>query len=263
MSLSFTCATVSQGCKPCERKALYQDDGDYNTRIPLDLQDASRTTCNWLYETIECVFMPSKTEITPGQDPRIAEIKNAGALHHVLIVAEPVEVTARKFNAAEVKAEFVFSAAQTAFEMLGVETVTIHIDHQGIATSLSIIAEGSKNSSGPKILVSTNNSRETTVHATRQLVASVVSPNEVTEDTLNSFHPQNNPDFVILAGQPAGEPNVIRFRGTLGWTTTYSEFGRTEKSFFDLKADDFLAITAEQFRPGNRRFGGLNGGKSR
>lgn len=207
--------------------------------------------------------MPSKTEITPGQDPRIAEIKNAGALHHVLIVAEPVKIDVEELNTAEVKAEFVFSAAHAAFEMLGAETVTIHVEHQGIAASLSIITDGQKDSVGPKILISSKNARAETTNAVRQLVASGVAPHQITQDTLDSFHPQNNPDFVILAGQPAGEPNVIRFRGTLGWTTAYSEFGRTEKSFFDLKADDFLAITAEQFRPGNRRFGGLNEGKSR
>ena len=95
--------------------------------------------------------------------------------------------------------------------------------------------------------------RDEIVHAVKDIVASGVSSDDITEQTISDrlyTSGQPDPDFII---RPSGE---YRLSNYLIWQTAYAEYWFSDILWPDFKPKD-LDRAIEDFNKRNRRFGGV------
>jgi undecaprenyl diphosphate synthase len=95
--------------------------------------------------------------------------------------------------------------------------------------------------------------RDDIVRAVREIVASGMSPEEITEDVISRhLYTQDIPDPDLII-RTAGEMRLSNF---LVWQAAYSEYYSTPTCWPDFDKDSFVEALAEYGRR-NRKFGGI------
>lgn len=114
--------------------------------------------------------------------------------------------------------------------------------------------DDSKNATGLRCYLAINyGGRDEIVHAVREIVASGIKAEDITEDTISkhlytNYYP--DPDLVI---RPSGEKRLSNY---LIWQSAYSEFWFSDVLWPDFKPQD-LEKAIDDYNKRDRRFGGV------
>ncbi len=114
--------------------------------------------------------------------------------------------------------------------------------------------EGSKNATGLNLNIAINyGGRDEITHAVKNIIASGVSAEEITEQTISDnlyTSGMPDPDFII---RPSGE---YRLSNYLIWQSAYAEYWFSDVLWPDF-TPEHLEKAIEEFNRRNRRFGGV------
>lgn len=114
--------------------------------------------------------------------------------------------------------------------------------------------DGSKDATGLKLNIAINyGGRDEITNAVKQIVASGISPEDITEQTVSdNLYTANmpDPDFII---RPSGE---YRLSNYLIWQSAYAEYWFSDVLWPDFKPKH-LEKAIDDFNHRNRRFGGV------
>jgi len=156
--------------------------------------------------------------------------------------------------------EYIIETLSNFANTHSIQHVTLCLTDRTEAQSFADILEPFAKTNTTQIHFKTERGREEVFEAVKTILKEKPDPETIDETMFNDIIDPNipDPDLVLQLGDDDTRADDIMLANFMLWQTAYSEYGKTNLDLPDISTDSLDEIIRQQYKPHNRRFGGLN-----
>lgn len=186
------------------------------------------------------------------------ETQPSPLMHHLVLIPQAHEPWVREDQ------QHILQTITTFADTNNIAHVTLCLTNRTEAESFAETLEGITTGIGydtqkTKIHFKTERGRDEILEAVKTILDAKPHPDTVSEAMFNDLIDFSipDPDFVLQLGDNESRADDILLANFMLWQTAYSEYGKTNLALPDISVDYLDELVKRQYKPNNRRFGGL------